>query len=69
MSTRDHRKNHSQQAGIRLSVKLFVLALLVAPIMFLASAGQAQSLEAAETDGASIWLDGPTQAALGQTIS
>ena len=65
MSTRDHRNNHSQQAGIKLLAKLLVLTLLVAPILVLAPI----SAVAAGTNNAAIWLDGPNQATQGETIS
>jgi hypothetical protein len=73
MSTRDHGKNQSQQARIRLRVislaLLFVLTLLVVPVFIPGFARQVGPAEAAGKNSSSIWLDGPDQAIQGETIS
>lgn len=69
MSTRDHWENHTQQGRLRSLAILFALLLLAAPILFLTSAKQVRSAEAAGTNNSSIWLDGPGQATKGETIS
>ena len=69
MSHRAHRNNHSRQVQIRLWSLLIILSLLLAPILILTSTPDVQSAEAAETNNASIWLDGPNQATPGETIS
>ena len=69
MSTRDHRKNRSRQIHYRLLAISFVLTFMLAPILILTSAPEVHSAEAAGTNNASIWLDGPNQALRDETIS
>jgi hypothetical protein len=64
----EHPKNHSREARIRFLANSFIITLMAAAMLFLTSANQVRPLAAAETDDFSIWLDGPTEAAPGETI-